>query len=221
MSDEKFKISDFAELCGTSPKTIYNLIKTGELLTVIEVQRGRKITLVISNNEQISELQNRYGKDTSMKIHCYENETKLNVNEISVTENESNDTSNINNNGVSQNQVNEMVKEVIEFSKNYNENIMKYNEKLLTIQEQLFTEKAKIPLLEDKAAKEGLYLAEINELKKVNKRNKMLFTVIITVLFTLLLILIGILIYNLIHPVTVTETVIKEVPKEVIKYIKK
>ena len=211
MENEKYKISDFAALCGTSPKTIYNLIKSGELLSVTEIQRGRKITLVTSNNEQIEELQKRYGKDTSMKFQYYENETKFTENENTISENESKIT------GKSDNST-EIIDKVIEFSKTYNEQLMNYNERLLTVQEQLMNEKAKIPLLEDR---QGLYLNELNELKKVNNRNKLIFTVIITSLTLLLIVITGLLIYNLMHPVTVTNTIIKEVPKEVIKYIKK
>lgn len=223
MENEKFKIADFSELIGTSPKTIYNLIKSGELLSEIEVQRGRKITLVISNNVQIEELQKRYSKNTSMKFQYYENETKFTENEDTISVNETQSISENNKNNTIRQIDNEVLNTVIEYSKTYNDKLMNYSEQILNIQRELMNEKAKIPLLEDKANREGLYLNEINELKKVNNRNKQLFTVIVSILTLLLITVTGILIYTLMHPKTITntETIIKEVPKEVVKYVKK
>ena len=223
MENEKFKIADFSELIGTSPKTVYNLIKSGELLSEIEVQRGRKITLVLSNNTQIEDLQKRYGKDTSKKFQYYENETKITDNENIISVNEKQTVSKNNNSGAVKQIDNEILNTVIEYSKTYNDKLMNYSEQILNIQRELMNEKARIPLLEDKANREGLYLNEINELKKVNNRNKQLFTVIVSILTLLLITVTGVLIYTLMNPkvITQTETIIKEVPKEVIKYVKK
>lgn len=221
MEKRKFKIAEFATLIGTSPKTIYNLIKSNELLSEIEIQRGRKITLVLSDNKQIDELIKRYGKSNSMKFQYYENETKFTESENTITDNENDNVLRSSNNSDLTQINNEILNTVIEYSKTYNEKLLKCSEQILNIQRELMNEKSKIPLLEDKASREGMYLAEINELKKVNNRNKQIFTVIITAITLLLILVTGVLIYNLMHPITVTDTVIKEVPKEVIKYVNK
>lgn len=223
MENGKFKIAEFSDIIGTSPKTVYNLIKSGELLSEIEIQRGRKITLVLSNDKEIEELQKRYGKDTSKKIQYYENETKITENENTISVDEKQSITETNDNKLFKQIDNEVLNTVIEYSKSYNDKLMNYSEQILNIQRELMNEKAKIPLLEDKANREGLYLNEINELKKVNYRNKQLFTVVISTLTLLLITVTGILIYTLMNPkiITQTETIIKEVPKEVIKYVKK
>ena len=223
MENKKFKIAEFSALVGAAPKTIYNAIKTGEILTEIEVQRGRKITLVITNDEQISELQKRYGKNSSMKLQYYENETKITENENTLNETEIQNQKTEAKEADLQNRENEIIKSVIEFSKSYNENLLNYNDRILNLQEQLLNEKAKIPLLEDKAGREGLYLQEIKEIKEQNKKNLRLFTGSLAIVFVLLVISIGFIIYLLLNPRTITntETVIKEVPKEIIKYVKR
>lgn len=98
-----------------------------------------------------------------------------------------------------------------------------YTQRLLTVQEELLKEKSKIPLLEDKAAREGMYLNEIKELKENHKNKMRILTALLTGLFVIWVITISFLIYLLLNPRTVTntETIIKEVPKEVIKYVKK
>ena len=98
-----------------------------------------------------------------------------------------------------------------------------YTQRLLTVQEELLKEKSKIPLLEDKAGREGLYLQEIKELKENHKNKMRVLTALLIGLFVIWVITVSFLIYLLLNPRTVThtETIIKEVPKEVIKYVKK
>lgn len=192
MGKKRFKIAEFSALIGASQKTVYNMAKTGEIITEIEIQRGRKITFVISDDGQIAELQKRYGKGTSMKLHYYENVTQFTENENTNSENEIQNQTTFAKETDLQNRDSEIIKTVIEFSKTYNENLLTYNEKILHLQEQLLNEKARIPLLEDR---QGLYLNEINELKKTKKHQQRLFIAVSLTLFILLVISVGTIIF--------------------------
>lgn len=148
--------------------------------------------------------------------------------ELLTVDNVNNNLNNVNNNvNNPQNSIDmqEIITQVINYSEQLNTTVndvhKHYNQQIMNIHEQLMNEKSKIPLLEDKANREGLYLAEIQELKKVNNRNLRLFTFIVIGLITLLIVITTLLIYNLLNPKTITNTVIKEVPKEVIKYVRK
>lgn len=219
---ENITVQELANIWGVSVNTTWkrlNKIKKrlltddNRLIMVKKPVNNREITIITIADELINEFE----VNNPVINGDYE--------EVLTDNNHSKDVINpektINTQGLLERVINyseQLNTSVNEVHNRYNEQLLTYNEKLLNIQKQLFEEKAKIPLLEDR---QGLYLNEINELKRVNNRNKLLFTVIITLLTLLLTVITGLLIYNLMHPVTVTNTVIKEVPKEVIKYIKK
>lgn len=183
--EKKFSVAEFAALVGTTAKTIYqkidnyeNLPVNEQLATVKEKVKGREITFVVTDLEQIEYYKNLYSKSMVNDGNYYENVT--------------------NNNGYSQ--VNNSVNN--SDSNNNNKNNSDMFDKLMTLNEtylnrietvtnELMEYKSKQLLLEDKAGRESLYLKEINELKKDNEKlkthNKTLFTVltvIITVLIT-------------------------------------
>ena len=146
--EKKIKIADFATLVGTSPKTIYKQIEKGRLITVNEVQNGREIALIVTSDEQIQEFQNMYGK---MKVNEGNYEDILTVNEGEYTVKEV------------QNQQNQHILE------NSIERLITYNnqlqERLMKVTDEVIESKSRIPLLEDKASREGMYLQEIKDLK--------------------------------------------------------
>lgn len=166
--NNKFSVADFAELVGTTAKTIYqkidnygNLPVNEQLETVKEKVKGREITFIVTNSEQIEYYKNLYGKYTVNEGNYYENVT--------------------NNNGNSQvNEIQNLVKS------NYNnvsgsdmfEKLMTLNENYLnrieTVTNELMEYKSRSLLLEDKASREGLYLKENNELKTENDKLKTL-----------------------------------------------
>ena len=91
--EQKLNIADFAALVGTTSKTIYgkinnpgNLPVIEQLKTVKEKIKGREITLVLTNPEQIEYYKNLYGKDTVNNGEYYEtltdNNSKIPVNNI-------------------------------------------------------------------------------------------------------------------------------------------
>lgn len=183
-------IAEFSALVGTTSKTIYgkinnnsNLPVNEQLKTVKEKVKGREVTLIITNDEQIELYKNLYGKDTVINGEYYETVTDIYSNSPV-------------------NEVQEQVKIahnadlLAEMFDRLNTVHNEYNNRLQQVNDELITYKSKQLLLEDKANKEGFYLNEINELKKVNDRNKLYINVLITLLTILLIFITGFITYN-------------------------
>ena len=185
--EKKFSVADFAEIVGTTAKTIYqkidnyeNLPVNEQLNTVKERVKGREITFVVTSDEQIAIYKNLYRKDIVNSGNYYENFTNNNGNTpVSETQN----TVKINNN-------NDLPSNAFDRLMTLNET---YLNRIETVTNELMEYKSKTLLLEDKAAREGLYLKEINELetennklKTSNKRLILVLTIIISVLITVL-----------------------------------
>lgn len=189
--ERKMNIADFAALVGTTSKTIYgkinnvsNLPVNEQLKTVKEKVKGREVTLIITNDEQIELYKNLYGKDTVINGEYYE--TVTDINGYSPV-NETQDTVKTNNNT-------ELLTEMFDRLNTVHND---YNERLQRVNDELITYKSKQLLLEDKANKEGFYLNEINELKKENNRKKLYINLLITLLTILLLLITGFVTYNI------------------------
>jgi hypothetical protein len=219
--EKKFSVADFAELVGTTAKTIYqkidnyeNLPVNEQLATVKEKVKGREITFIVTSDEQIAWYKNLYGKNTVSEREYYEN----------VTNNNSNSQVN---NGVNSSEFNYN-------SKNNNyifDKLMTLNETYLnrieTVTNELMEYKSKQLLLEDKAGKEGLYLKEINELKTDNEKlkthNKILFTVLTVIISVLITVFVMLFIVNNIKSDqdTQKEPAQQEIVKSPVKPVKK
>ncbi len=196
MEEIKMKVADFAGLVGCSQKTVYKLIENEQLKTVNELQNGRTIRLIITNNIEIAEFQKNYGKSPVNEGECNEiltvnnaQESKMNVQNVSDSENLLN-----------------VFDKIMEVNNLYNEKLEKVNNELITY-------KSKQLLLEDKASREGLYLTEINNLK-ASKNNILKWLIAVIVMLSLLLITVsGLLIFNLYNTVSkVPQTI--EIVKE-------
>ena len=196
MEEIKMKVADFAGLVGCSQKTVYKLIENEQLKTVNELQNGRTIRLIVTNNIEIAEFQKNYGKSPVNEGECNEiltvnnaQESKMNVQNVSDSENLLN-----------------VFDKIMEVNNLYNEKLEKVNNELITY-------KSKQLLLEDKASREGLYLNEINDLK-ASKNNILKWLIAVIVILSLLLITVsGLLIFNLYNTVTkVPQTI--EIVKE-------
>lgn len=182
--EKRLRISEFAALVGTTAKTIYHQIEKGALITVTEPYNGRKMQFIVTNDKQIAEFKEVYSK---MKV------TNGNYEDILTSNNRENTVKEI------QNQVQSGVSEsVIDKLITFNTELQ---DRLLNYSDELAEYKGKIPLLEDKAGREGIYINEINELKKVNNRkNTQLITVIIISL-SVILCLVFALMYQYFNPV--------------------
>lgn len=232
--DRRMKIADFAELVGTTPKTIYaRLQNNGELpvneqlKTVSEKVKGREIAFIVTNLEQINLYKEIYGKNNVIDGEYYETLIDNNgyqpVNEV--------------NNEVKTSVDNDFARDILDklitINNDYNNRLEQKNTELLTVQKELITAQSQRLLLEDKASREGLYLKEINELKEVNnnvnKRNEVLKNWLITVIILLILGLSTLTIFLIlaikkppeIRTVEVEKIIEKTVEKPVIKYVRR
>lgn len=201
--ERKMNVADFATLVGTTSKTIYEKLKKNDelpvnekLLTVNEKVKGREITLIVTNSEQISYYQNLYGKDTVNDGKYYETLT------------ENNGYKQVNNVSKSVNDVQQPVKtfdtadlesklfdKLLTVNKEFN---TRYEEKitqLISVSNELAEVKSRQLLLEDKAGREGLYIKEINELKTDNESIKKSNARLKYVIITLIMVIIGFVMY--------------------------
>ena len=193
--EKKLSVAEFATLVGTTSKTIYERIKRNselpleeQLLTVDEKVKGRSVTLILTNAQQINEYKNIYGKNTVNNGEYYE----------ILTDNESSKPVINVNEPVKINNDNAPNSEVINRLLTLNED---NNNRILQLTDELITAKQNQLLLEDKAGREGLYLKEINDLKtqlkNENNRKKIIIYTLITVLILLLMVIIGLLTWYL------------------------
>ena len=189
--ERKMNIAEFAALVGTTSKTIYgkinnssNLPVNEQLKTVKEKIKGREVTLIITDSEQIEYYQNLYGKDTVIDGEYYETLTDNNGNKQV-----DNPTD----------RVRALISEAmdIDIFDKLNTVYNEHNQELKKVYEELSTVKGKQLLLEDKANREGYYINQINDLKKENNRNKLYINLLITTLTILLLLITGFITYNI------------------------
>lgn len=179
MKELRFKVSEFASLIGCSMKTVYKLIENNQLNTVNELQNGRSISFVVTNDNEIQEFQKNYGKIPVNESEC---------NDILTVNNQQENKNNVNNYSNSS-ILSDVFDKILEVNNQYNERIERVNEELITY-------KSKQLLLEDKASREGLYLQEINQLK-ASKDRLIKWLITIVIIFSLMLItVICLLVYN-------------------------
>jgi hypothetical protein len=182
--EKRLKFSEFAELIGTTAKTVYKMEEREEIVTVIEKVNNRPTRLVVTNDEQINYFKNIYSK-SPVNSGNYED---------IVTNN--NDTMNYNTASQSANSnefIQEMFDRIITLNDEYNNRIEKLNVELID-------SKSKLLLLEDKTSREGLLFGEINELKKENEQLKTEKTKVanrlVAVIIVLLMVVVGLITYN-------------------------
>ena len=184
----RLKASDFAVRVGCTPKTIYDKLKDPSkygLVTEIENIGGRKTTFIITSETQINEWQKIYGKSPSQEV-IYEQ-----VNEVQNTSD-----------------IDKYADRLEKMSDNFHNRLMKVNDELVTY-------KSQVPLLEEKANREGLYLNDIRELKKEKQQQLQLFTYILLGVLLLFTVTLGFLFYKLQNPTIVEKVVVKETVKTV------
>lgn len=182
--ERKLKFSEFAELIGTTAKTVYKMEERNEIMTVIEKVNNRPTRLVITNDDQIKHFKTIYSK-SPFTTGNYEDNVTIN-----------NDSMNCNNPSQTANN-NEFVQEMFEKIVILNE---EYNNRIEKLNNELIDSKSKLLLLEDKAGREGMYLAEINTLKTENNQLKTDKTKVanqlVAVIIVLLMVVVGLITYN-------------------------
>lgn len=163
-------IAEFSALVGTTSKTIYgkinnnsNLPVNEQLKTVKEKVKGREVTLIITNDEQIELYKNLYGKDTVINGEYYETVTDINSNS---PVNEVQDMVNM---PQSIEKQPNYTKELLTLNDYFNDRIEQKNTELMKVYNELSSVRGNYKLLEYKADREGEFLNQINSLEQQNE----------------------------------------------------
>lgn len=193
---KKVSVSEFAAEVGTTAKTIYERIKKNselplneQLETVNEKVKGREVTLINTDTEQIELYKNIYGKENVINGEYYETLTDINSlkPDNNVIENvKINDNNNF---------APDLFERLTTLNNEYNNRIDTVRNELFTVQKQLMESEKRTLLLEDRAGREGFYLNEIDTRDKEIKNQKRLITFLITVSILLLTLIITFLTY--------------------------
>lgn len=164
--EREIKVADLASIWGVSVNTTWKRIKNEKLLTVQKPVNNREITFVIIDEDVLQKYR--------------DNEVVNNgVREDLLSDDNTNKPSN-----------SEIIEKIMEYSEGVNKHLIELNEvhnqRILSLNEEIMKYKERLPLLEDKASREGLYINEINTLKtdinNVKKDNNKLLKWLITVI---------------------------------------
>ena len=167
--EQEVKIADLAKLWNISVNTTWKRVNKEGLRTIKKPVEGREITFVIVDDEILE------------KYQVHEGVISNDYEEI-LTDNNINEAKKPNN-----------IDKILEYSKSINEQIISlnedYNQRLNSLNNELITYKSKNLLLEDKAGREGMYINEINQLKKENEGYKQRLIILLTFTITLIIVL--------------------------------
>ena len=166
--NKELKISELANIWGTSVPTTWNRIRKEGLITFKKKDENNKEVNFVSISEEIL---NNYINNINNPDNNVYYEDMLKVNNVVNSEKQAAKGFN-----------SEDIKDIINTITTVNND---YNDRLKTLTDELITYKSKTLLLEDAKGREGYYINEISELKKENNRSKLynkIFIAIITVL---------------------------------------
>ena len=169
--EREIKIAELARLWNVSVNTTWTRIKKEGLITLKKLDNNREIAFVTIPDD----IFNKYMVNNGVNNPNYE--------ELLSDDNPSLPPNNISNADILDKMIdfsNEVQDRLITLNNHHNEEIMNLNEELNKYKNQF-------PLLEDRASREGVYLQEIKDLKKVNNiKTKWLITLIITSLLIII-----------------------------------
>lgn len=201
--EKEFKIAELALYWCVSVPTCWNRIKKEGLITFKKKDETNKdITYVRISDEII----NKYVINDVNNIN--NNNNNGYYEELLTFDNINNNVNNAKNPLTTNNLVDDLIK----LNKSYNDDLKTvyndFNEKIEKLQEELVSYKSKIPLLEDKAGREGFYISENNKLlkqietqnnehKKVIESKNKLIKWLITLIITLFIVIITFLTYSI------------------------
>ena len=200
--EKELKIAELAELWGVSVPTTWNRIKKEKLKTFIKKNESNKDINYVSISDEII---NSYVINVNNNVNKSNNngyyEETLSYNNINKADNNVVDAEY---SMIKPNPVQEFITVFKDYNNDlkniqtdYNNRLERYNDELIKAYEELSTVKSKQLLLEDKANREGMYINEINQLKKENNRSQLFIKLLITVIVGLLLVIIGYITYNI------------------------
>ena len=180
--EKELKIAELSALWGVSVPTTWNRIRKEGLQTFIKKNENNKeVNYVRVSDDVINQYVINDNNNVSNTVNNgYYEDMLINNNGNNIVKNP-------------QMQVNkdysrEDLQELITTITNVNES---YNNRIETLTNRLINAESKQLLLEDKANREGMYINEINGLKKENNRYKLYNNLLITVIVTLIIVITG------------------------------
>lgn len=169
--EKRFKVADFAESIGCTPKTVYKMIERNELITTTEKVNNRETTVIVATEKQLRELQIQFGKLPVKEGEC---------NEI-VTDNYGNEP-------VKGSIDPELVEKIIDLSREYTDRLATVNEELVTAKSRMLFLTNKLKADEDsKAYWQKEYFRIDHEIKAVQKGKFTVTVILLSIIFVLLL----------------------------------
>lgn len=181
--EKEFKVADLAKAWGISVNATWNRIKKEKLLTVMKLDNNKEITFVvvpedILNKYMVNKVNEVVKQDDYEVILSDDNHNEQFKNDITSSMIEF--SREINN-------------QIISLNNDYNQRLLcrdeVHNQQMMKMNEELIRYKSQIPLLEDKANREGLYINEINELKKEKQKKEHYFYVLLAVLVVFIIVI--------------------------------
>ena len=186
--EKELKIAELSALWGVSVPTTWNRIRKEGLQTFIKKNENNKeVNYVRVSDDVINQYVINDNNNVSNTVNNgYYEDMLINNNGNNIVKNP-------------QTQVNkdysrEDLQELITTITSVNES---YNNRIETLTNRLITAESKQLLLEDKANREGMYINEINGLKKENNRFKLYNNLLITVIVTLIIVITGYITFNI------------------------
>ena len=186
--EKELKIAELSALWGVSVPTTWNRIRKEGLQTFIKKNENNKeVNYVRVSDDVINQYVINDNNNVSNTVNNgYYEDMLINNNGNNIVKNP-------------QTQVNkdysrEDLQELITTITSVNES---YNNRIETLTNRLINAESKQLLLEDKANREGMYINEINGLKKENNRFKLYNNLLITVIITLIIVITGYITFNI------------------------
>lgn len=182
--EKKFKVSDFAEVIGCTPKTVYKMIERNELRTVTEKVNNRETRFIVADDQQVIALMEQFGKFTVNEGECNENVTYNEGNEPV----KNNDDLKINS---------EIVDKVIDLSREYTDRLTLVNEELVNAKSQMLflTDKLK----SDNDSKDYWQKEYFKKDYEVKQTEKSKFTVTIWLVSVIFVLVLGLITLGLLY----------------------
>lgn len=186
--EKELKIAELAALWGVSVPTTWNRIRKNGLITFIKKDENNKDVNYVKISDEVI---NQYVVNTINNVNNVVNNGHY---EVLLTDNNvNNDVNNLETQAEQPIKPDTLQDVINTITTVHND----YNERLQGVYNELITYKSQVLLLEDKAGREGMYIGEINALKKDNNRYKLYTKVLLTVITLLIIGIVGYTTYTL------------------------
>lgn len=203
--EKELKIAELANIWSVSVPTTWNRIRKEGLTTFIKKNESNKdVNFVRISDELINQyVINDVNNVNNSNNNGYYEDMLINNN----LNNDANNVKNQSNKEFSKDDIKELINTITTVNNDY-------NNRLEPLINRLISAESKTLLLEDKASREGMYINEINELKKDNNRYKLFIKLLITVIITLLIVITGYITFNIGLSTTEQSSTVQDTKKE-------